>query len=328
VMSPHHADICGSPRKQDHWRWCHKCQTMWFNGNKPGGVCAAGGMHDESGSGHYELSLSSHGPCKTQDKWRWCNKCMCIMYSGLNRGVCPAGGTHDNGGSGEYHMCLGGLHGQKEWRWCCKCQVLFYGPEKGKSHCPANGGRHHDDSGSGSYQVGHVEKKHVESPKPFVVVAQAPVVSVAGHRCGSNRSQDRWRWCRKCQCMWYNGAGKPVCAAGGHHDEGGSGKYHLGLQAHGPCRTQDKWKWCHKCSCIMYTGLGKGHCPAGGHHDNAGSGDYHMCLAGVHGQKDWKWCNLCQVLFYGPEKGKSHCAAHKGRPHDDGGSGSYQVGHD
>src|SRR5262245_14621547 len=31
---------------QSNWRWCHKCQGMYFAGNNTAGVCPAGGGHD------------------------------------------------------------------------------------------------------------------------------------------------------------------------------------------------------------------------------------------------------------------------------------------
>jgi hypothetical protein len=42
---------------QGNWRWCHKCQGLWFAGSpatekKP---CPAGGEHSQDGSGDYRL---------------------------------------------------------------------------------------------------------------------------------------------------------------------------------------------------------------------------------------------------------------------------------
>src|SRR4051812_29122967 len=39
---------------QNNWRWCHKCQGLFFGGN-PGSHCPAGGAHDKTGSGDYLL---------------------------------------------------------------------------------------------------------------------------------------------------------------------------------------------------------------------------------------------------------------------------------
>jgi len=41
---------------QEHWKWCHKCQGLFFKDN-PGSACPKGGSHDDSGSGNYGLIL-------------------------------------------------------------------------------------------------------------------------------------------------------------------------------------------------------------------------------------------------------------------------------
>ncbi len=41
---------------QSSWRWCHKCQGLFFAGNPTSGACPAGGGHDYAGSGDYSLS--------------------------------------------------------------------------------------------------------------------------------------------------------------------------------------------------------------------------------------------------------------------------------
>ena len=42
---------------QRNWRWCNKCQGLWFAGNSvnPTGKCPAGGGHTQGGSGDYAL---------------------------------------------------------------------------------------------------------------------------------------------------------------------------------------------------------------------------------------------------------------------------------
>jgi len=39
---------------QENWRWCNKCQGLFFAGNSRG-VCPAGGNHNSDGSGNYGL---------------------------------------------------------------------------------------------------------------------------------------------------------------------------------------------------------------------------------------------------------------------------------
>jgi len=100
---------------QPGWRWCHRCQGIFFTGNGSNGHCPAGNAlspaHDPSGSGNYAIGIigAPTGRPGTQAGWRWCSKCQGLFY-GLNRlpdgtpwlGVCPAGGAHSNAGSGNY----------------------------------------------------------------------------------------------------------------------------------------------------------------------------------------------------------------------------------
>jgi hypothetical protein len=41
---------------QPDWRWCHKCQGLFFSGGKSSaGTCPSGGQHDKTVSGNYTL---------------------------------------------------------------------------------------------------------------------------------------------------------------------------------------------------------------------------------------------------------------------------------
>ena len=40
---------------QQNWRWCRKCQSLFYGPNEASSVCAAGGKHDGSQSGDYPL---------------------------------------------------------------------------------------------------------------------------------------------------------------------------------------------------------------------------------------------------------------------------------
>lgn len=43
---------------QDNWKWCNKCQVLAYGDPGP---CAAGGIHDHTGSGNYILSHTEIG---------------------------------------------------------------------------------------------------------------------------------------------------------------------------------------------------------------------------------------------------------------------------
>jgi hypothetical protein len=135
---------------QDNWRWCHKCQGLYFGGN-PGSHCPAGGPHENVGSGNYDI-VHNWAAAPGQDGWRWCHKCQ-GMYFSVNPGShCPAGGAHDLTGSGAYKLIFNawGSPAQYNWRWCHKCQGLYFAGNPG-SHCPAGGA--HDSAGSGNYSL-------------------------------------------------------------------------------------------------------------------------------------------------------------------------------
>jgi len=100
------SDTWAAAPGQSNWRWCHKCEGMYFGGSPTQGVCAAGGTHDHTGSGDYKLVNNAWGS-SAQANWHWCNKCQLIHFSGnATQGACPAGGTHSNAGSGEYTLII------------------------------------------------------------------------------------------------------------------------------------------------------------------------------------------------------------------------------
>jgi hypothetical protein len=40
---------------QAGWRWCSRCQGLWFGPNQSGSTCPEGGQHSSTGSGDYHL---------------------------------------------------------------------------------------------------------------------------------------------------------------------------------------------------------------------------------------------------------------------------------
>jgi hypothetical protein len=135
---------------QDNWRWCQKCQGLYFNGSGSSGHCPAGGPHDATSSGDYVLFVN-HVVGPGQSGWRWCNKCQGLYFNGSgSSGHCPAGGVpssnlpHDATGSGDYAVYLTDDPGwgQLKWRWCHKCQGLHFIGNGTVGPCPADGGSH------------------------------------------------------------------------------------------------------------------------------------------------------------------------------------------
>jgi hypothetical protein len=75
------------------WRWCKKCQGLFYAKNGNRSVCPAGGNHD--GSAGRDLALRSGEGCAgTELGWRWCRKCQGLFCAFFDLGACPAGGTH------------------------------------------------------------------------------------------------------------------------------------------------------------------------------------------------------------------------------------------
>lgn len=83
---------------QSEWRWCSKCNGMFFTGNETQGVCPKGDAHDGSTSGKYVLRYGvdkSDNADGVQGNWRRCKKCEGLFYPATAGGSCPAGKDHD-----------------------------------------------------------------------------------------------------------------------------------------------------------------------------------------------------------------------------------------
>jgi hypothetical protein len=140
------------------WRWCHKCQGLYFGEDRPlGGSCPAGGQHERGVSGNYTLGHNQPNS-PGQPDWRWCHKCDGLFFSGGQElvGTCPSGGQHEKGVSGNYTLAHNQPYapGQPDWRWCHKCHGLFFsGEQELVGTCPAGG--QHEKGASGIYTLGH-----------------------------------------------------------------------------------------------------------------------------------------------------------------------------
>ena len=78
---------------QTEWRWCKKCEGMFFTGGTSNGVCPAGKEHDPADSGQYSMQVATDGG---QSGWRRCKKCEGLFFQDEKRfGTCPAGKEHD-----------------------------------------------------------------------------------------------------------------------------------------------------------------------------------------------------------------------------------------
>jgi hypothetical protein len=126
---------------QNGWRWCRKCQGMFWG--SPNSVCPADSLvHDDSQSGHYAAVEGDRGGSRIyQGDWRWCQKCHVMFFSGnRSQGNCPADSrSHDGSQSGHYVAAWGdgNQYFQGGWRWCRKCQGMFFGGNRSQVSAPA-----------------------------------------------------------------------------------------------------------------------------------------------------------------------------------------------
>jgi hypothetical protein len=140
-------------------------------------------------------------------------------------------------------------------------------------------------------------------------------------------SQSNWRWCSKCQGLFFGGNPNPKCPAGGAHTKVGSGNYYLAHNMVATTGWQSNWRWCNKCQGLFFGGNPNPKCPAGGAHSKAGSGNYsllHNAAAAAGQQSNWRWCSKCQGLFFG---GNPNPKCPAGGAHTKVGSGNYSLIH-
>ena len=223
----------GGAGQQGGWRWCKKCHALFYGGGGTQGVCPVDYLpHDGSNSLRY-ATMMGEGALGQQSGWRWCKNCLSMFYGGgSNQGVCPVPGhpgrqsgwrwcrlcqamfflgnapdfagvcpkteqfPHDAEGSAIYSVVQGesGPGQQGGWRWCKKCQGLFFAAGANNGVCPKDH-QPHDGTASAHYAV------------------------VPGSETRPGQ-QAGWRWCRKCQGLFFadNPSGQVCPADQGLHD--------------------------------------------------------------------------------------------------------------
>jgi hypothetical protein len=133
---------------------------------------------------------------------------------------------------------------QNKWHKCVKCFALFYDGYRTKGRCPAKGAHSAGESSDGDgYHLTY------NSPGP---------------------GQPEWRYCNKCQSLFYNGyPQKGVCAAGGGHVAAG---YNFTLRYDAKADGDKNFRYCNKCEVLYFEDFSKktGLCAAGGPHVAAG----------------------------------------------------------
>ncbi len=127
---------------QQDWRFCNKCDGLFYDGDSEKGVCPGGGSHFAQGF-NFELPFNTEPKRDTQKDWRYCAKCHGMFFAGFpnNFGTCPAGGGHSAQGYNFvlHHDTSTNLGSQNNWRGCNKCSGMFYDGYPTKGHCPTGG---------------------------------------------------------------------------------------------------------------------------------------------------------------------------------------------
>ena len=96
------------PNSQDNWRWCNKCEGLFFHGNQSDGRCPAGGLHNAAFSGNYQIQFAANKKITvgvSLAEILWCTKCEGMYVNfGSNFGFCPGVGEHSRHSSGNYFI--------------------------------------------------------------------------------------------------------------------------------------------------------------------------------------------------------------------------------
>jgi hypothetical protein len=144
-----------SAAQQTGWRWCNRCQCLFYGDNYTSGWCVRGGGHNWRGSGNYKPHHDYH---YGEDDWHWCDRCQSMWRGGddHHNSACPSGAGHRRYGSGNYSFEYGNDYEDREqpgWRRCRRCYCMCYSGQ-GNGYCPRGGG--HNFNGSRKYFVPYV----------------------------------------------------------------------------------------------------------------------------------------------------------------------------
>ncbi len=120
--------------------------------------------------------------------------------------------------------------------------------------------------------------------------------------------QNKWRWCNKCQGLYYAGLG--ACKGDDIHRL--LGNDFAPIHDLAGAAGQAGWRFCRKCYAMAFNDASRrpGACPAGGTHDRTTSGNYVIPRDAETkaGQRGWRRCKNCAALtFVDPSRGPGLC---------------------
>lgn len=155
------------------------------------------------------------------------------------------------------------MSNQTGWQGCQKCAAPFYGGFSDQGDCASGG-------------------KHVRGQNLAYTMQFDPNGLEYTDAEGAAGIQVGWKWCRKCEGLFFGGGPNSAqaqgrCSAGGTHDATGSNAYVM-QTGPPPAGMQGGWLWCQKCQGLFLAvqpgNPFEGSCPAGGAHDGSQSIGY------------------------------------------------------
>jgi hypothetical protein len=129
-------------KQRRNWRFCRKCQVMFYM-DRGDGLCAADGKRHIPQGYNFFLPFDVPATSTAQNKWYCCKHCRAMFFNGYaQKGRCPgAPSAHEADRTFQYvlpHGLAGTPKSQNQWRFCSKCFAMFFNGYPGKGVCAAD----------------------------------------------------------------------------------------------------------------------------------------------------------------------------------------------
>jgi hypothetical protein len=133
----------------------------------------------------------------SQPRWKRCTNCSLLFYDGYkDNGRCVAGGAHVAVQPFDYVLTYDDSTGpgQGDWRYCRYCKALFFNGYPAKGTCP-----------------GRAEGHQAAGYNFFLPHDRQP----------DRNEHTSWRFCSRCEGLFYEVGENPRCPAGDRHAAAG-----------------------------------------------------------------------------------------------------------
>lgn len=129
--------------EQNDWRFCIKCQALFFDGYPDKGVCPADQANHVAAGYHFVVPYDVPQTATAQGAWRFCNKCYVLFFDGYpDKKTCPVADRKHRAAGYVFvisHDVAGEWDNQTEWRFCVKCQAMYYNGYPNPGRCAGAG---------------------------------------------------------------------------------------------------------------------------------------------------------------------------------------------